>query len=166
MSIVSAFRASRGGVTPPAGPANDQPNGTHLAYAQFMANVAEINIGNDYDVVNCVWKPPAGLVEISALIWWNANFAPISATQPNAACIKAYKWNPNGGTKELKAAPGYTGAGYPGTAGAALPAFLDECVDGDAYSLWLYGTSKNATNDLVIDGHHAHSWWCGKAYGA
>lgn len=163
MAPASVFRASRGG-TSDAGNARHQTGGLHLAYTQFLANVAEINVGGHYDPVNCVWKPPAGLVEISAIIWWHTTFAPLSATQSNAACIKVYKWRSGVGTRELNASPGYTPAGYPNTAGAVLPSFVDECVDGDCYSLWAYGTSMNAAHDLVIDGHHAHSWWCGKAF--
>lgn len=161
MTIVSAFRASRGG-TGIAPNFNHQGGGSHLAYTQFQANVAEINIGGHYNPATAIWSPPPGLVEISAMIWWHTTFAPLSATQPNAACIKVWK---NGFAVELKAGPGYTPSGYPNTAGAALPAFIDLCEQGDYYSLWAYGTSMNAGNDLIIDGHHAHSWWCGKAFG-
>lgn len=155
--MISAFRASRGGV--------HQPNGLHLGYTQFQANVAEINIGGHYNPVTGLWTPPEGPVEISSLLWWNANFAPVSATQPNAACSKVYKNRPGFGYIELKAAPGYTSAGYPGTAGCAMPSFLDMCEDGDAYGLWGFGTSAAAIHNLVIDGHHAHSWWTGKHLG-
>lgn len=151
---ISAFRASRGG--------NHQYGGLHLAYSQFQANVAEINIGGHYTPSTGIWKPPPGLVEISGMIWWHSTFAPLSPTQPNAACIKVWK---NGQSIELKAACGYTPAGYPNTAGAALPSFIDECLEGDYYTLWAYGTSKDNINNLVIDGHHAHSWWCGKHLG-
>lgn len=156
MSIVSAFLAHRNGL--------DQTGGTHLQYSFVKCRAAPINIGGHFNVATGLWSPPPGLVEISAMVWWaGGTFAPLSFTQPNAACVKIYK---NGLAVELKAAPGYTPSGYANTAGAALPPFLDICEEGDEYGLWAYGTSKNAANDLVIDGHHAHTWWCGKAYGA
>lgn len=142
-----------------------QPNGFHLAYTQFLANTAEINIGGHYDPATALWSPPAGLVEISAMIWWTTTFAPMSPSQPNAACIKVYKRKPSGAYVELKAACGYTPAGYPNTAGCALPAFMDACEEGETYGLWAYGTSKDAIHNLIIDGHHAHSWWTGKHLG-
>lgn len=164
MTIVSAFRASRGGDGAP-GKLNHQTGCFTGAYTLFLANVVEININCDYDPVTCHWSPPPGLVEISGMIWWRDTFAPRSLTQPDAACIKVFKISRCKGPLELKAAPGWAGGGFPNTAGAALPPFIDLCEEGDRYGLFGYGTSASGAHDIIIDGHHAHSWWCGKAFG-
>lgn len=156
MTISSAFLVHKNGI--------NQPGCSHCLYTFVNWHSAPVNVGGHFNLTTGMWSPPPGLVEISAMIWWGgwSNFAPVSLTQPNSACIKVWK---NGQETELQAAPGYTAAGYPNTAGAVLPPFVDICEEGDEYGLWAYGTSKNALNDLMIEGHHSHTWMSGKAFG-
>jgi hypothetical protein len=175
MNLVSAFQVSRGG----DGTESNLKHQTGCfsgAYSIFLGHAVEINIGGHYDPVRCHWYPPpeTKLVEISGMIWFRDTFAPRSATQPDSACIKVFKTSLTRGLVELKAGPGWAGGGFPNTGGAALPTFSDIYEEGDAYGLFVLGTSKNydivngvpvPRHDVVVDGHHAHSWWCGKAFG-
>ena len=94
----------------------------------------------------------------------------IDAIRDPADDLQAYVFHDDAkiiknGTIDIAAGEGHAPAGFLDTAGAFTPNCCDFADGTDYYELWAYSASKNAANDVVIDGNPAHTWFCGSVIG-
>ena len=105
-----------------------------------------------FDAASAAWHPPAGVVHLSAQIYWIANASP---TPLRGFVVKIFK---NGTTDVC------TGIGHlvpqPGVAVAL--ASCDDLANGtDFYQVEAYGDSADGADDLVVDGNPSHTFFSG-----
>lgn len=128
---------------------------THQAYTKITFSTTRFNVGGFFDTVNSRWTPPAGLICISAMGWWQAG---VQAAPANSV-IKIWK---NGTSNvEISACEGWSPAGFANTAGSLVGGTIDLANGTDYYEMYAYGEYTGAANVGVMDGNPAHTWFCG-----
>ena len=101
-----------------------QTGALHLVYTKVLFTSLRFSSGNFFDTANSRWVPPAGLVQLSVGLWWEANFAETNfQSLPNASADAVAKIIKNG-VVDIAAGEGHAPAGFPATAGATVPACL------------------------------------------
>lgn len=143
----------------------DQTGCVHDDYTDVICQHTDYNEGNYFSTVNSLWTPPAGHVIVSCNVWLSQNFIepPTAPSTSCNVCAKVHKSTDGVTWTDLKACPGWTPAGFTNTAGAGHT-FFDVAAGDEVYQLIIFTTSKDALNNVVIDGNPAHTWWQGIAY--
>jgi hypothetical protein len=99
------------------------------------------------------WVAPcAGVLVTSAFVWLTAHVRHDSYAN---VCLKLIK-----NTGDVVAWPGTPVYG-PNGFGIQGGSVVDICAEGDQYEVYSYAVSDTGTNDIVADGHPAHTHWSG-----
>jgi hypothetical protein len=94
---------------------------------------------------------------MSAMVWWTLNTG-VPGGNYVAKVIK-------NGTIDIAAGIG-NWANLADCAQAVIPTVFDLASGNDYYEVYAYSTSKNAANDVGLDGNPAHVWFSGASVGA
>jgi hypothetical protein len=153
--MLASFSAHKNGVS--------QGGCPNLLYVPVTFSAVEFDNGCLFDTTNSWWKPPAGLVLLSANVWINAG-AKYLDNYPGdgySQCAKFHRSPDNGVTwEQVRANPGWNPAGYPSTGGSTM-CTVAMASGTDLFQLRMYTTSQDGGSSCVIDGNPAHTWFSG-----
>lgn len=114
----------------------------------------KFNVGGYFNTTTGRWRPPAGLVLLSAHLWV-LNPTSLGSAFPQNYVVKLLK----NGQVSLDDTPAgiCTATTYPDTAVCQLAGVIDKASGTDEYEIRLFVTNAGA----VLEGNPSHTWWSG-----